>query len=296
MMPCSLCPRNCLTDRSIQNGFCGCSSVPKVARIGLHRFEEPPISGSRGSGTVFFSGCNLKCVFCQNHCLQSGNMGEPFDAVRLANAYLELQRLGAHNINLVTPTPHIPVIAESIVLARDIGVALPFVFNTNSYVSQAALLQLDGLIDIYLPDLKYKSSVLSQRYSKAADYFEVAIAAIEEMYRQVGNLRLDKNGLATKGVLIRHLVLPACTFDTKELLGEICMRFKSSAYLSLMRQYTPLPSVAEPPLNRKITDREYQTCIDRCALLGLTNVFLQDKSSASFEYTPEFYNRITVIE
>lgn len=292
---CSLCHRMCMSDRSRSFGFCGCSSLPKVARIGLHHYEEPPISGNRGSGAIFFAGCNLRCIFCQNLQLQDASFGENFDAKKLANAMLELEAMGAHNINLVTPTPHIITIVEAINEAKMKDLSIPIVYNTNSYIALDAINLLNGLVDIYLPDLKYKSDVLSTKFSNAPRYFDNAIAAIERMYEQVGNLSVKSDGIATKGVLLRHLVLPTCAFDTRDILDEICARFGKDAYLSLMRQYTPRPDLPSP-LNRRITDREYRSCSDYCRQLGLNNVFLQAKDSATFAYTPKFSDKINIIE
>ncbi len=294
-LSCNLCPHNCRADRSRAKGFCGCFELPRIARIGLHRFEEPPISGSRGSGAVFFSGCNMRCVFCQNTPLRNSEFGEEFDADKLSSAFLKLQDIGAHNINLVTPTPHIPVIVAALESAKGKGLSIPIVYNTNAYMTIDALKMLDGLIDIYLPDFKYKSPVLSQSFSGVSDYFDVAFKAITEMLRQVGALAVNDANLAESGVLIRHLVLPNCVFDTREVLKEISERFGSNAYVSLMRQYTPRPD-SKPPLNRRITDREYQRCIDCCSDLGLENVFIQEKDSASFAFTPKFSQTVVIEE
>ncbi|MDO4564870.1 MAG: radical SAM protein [Clostridia bacterium] len=295
MNACTLCPRNCRTDRSSSCGFCGAYDKPRIARIGLHHYEEPPISGFLGSGAVFFSGCNLRCVFCQNHELRDGRAGEVFDISRLADAFLHLQKQGAHNVNLVTPTPHIPAIAEALHLAKERGLKIPIVFNTNAYTSVSALLRLEGLIDIYLPDFKYKSAELALRFSSANAYFETAKAAISEMLRQVGNLKTDERGIALRGVLIRHLVLPGCAFDSRAIIAEIAASFGTDTHLSLMRQYAPLPDMPKP-LNRRITDREYQSCIDACEAVGLKNVFIQGRDSASLEYTPAFFNSNVITE
>lgn len=286
-MSCELCPKNCKVDRAIQAGYCGCTAVPRVASVGLHHFEEPPISGSRGSGAIFFAGCNLRCCFCQNHVLWDATFGQAMDEGALCNAMLRLQSIGAHNINLVTPTPHIATLALAIKRARAEGLELPIVYNTNSYISPKALDRLNGLVDIYLPDIKYKDSRLSKRFSNAEDYFSVAIRAIELMFLQVGQLSLDSQGLAKSGVLIRHLVLPGCGFDTRDIMDELVERFSCSVHLSLMRQYTPLDNL-KPPLNRTLTDREYELCVAHCQGKGMDNVFLQDKSSCGFQYRPNF--------
>lgn len=269
-------------------GACGCDSSVRVARAALHFYEEPPFSGSRGSGTVFFSGCNLRCVFCQNHMLQGGGAGAAVTATELAAHMLALQNAGAHNINFVTPTPHLHMLPTAIKLTKAQGLFVPILFNTSGYESVESLRALDGLVDIYLPDFKYHDARLAERFSGAADYFSVAMAAIAEMFRQVGHLRCGADGIATRGVCIRHLVLPGCAFDSRKLLQEIAARFGTGTYISLMRQYAPTPRASFAPLNRKVTDREYEGCVALCHELGLENVFLQDKTAASLDFTPPF--------
>ena len=288
---CVICPRACGAERNVIVGYCGCTNDCRVARIGLHHFEEPCISGTCGSGTIFFSGCNLRCVYCQNMPLQSGRVGQILSARELCDTMLRLQDIGAHNINLVTPTPHLLTVCEAIARAKAQGLTIPILYNTSAYETTAAIEQLCGLVDIYLPDLKYKSTELSARFSACMDYFEKAWAAILAMFAQVGHLQLDEDGIATRGVLIRHLVLPGCAFDTRDVLSEIAATFSPDCHLSLMRQYTPLPDI-QPPLNRSITDREYESCVDHCLSLGFSHVYVQDKKSASFAYTPEFYDKL----
>jgi len=290
-MKCYLCPRKCGIDRDLHAGACGAETLPRVARVALHAWEEPCISGTQGSGTVFFSGCNLGCIFCQNYVLQDGKAGISCTAEELADHFLCLQEQSAHNINLVTPTPHVITVADAIKIAKCNGLKLPIVYNTNSYETVDALKRLDGLVDIYLPDFKYVSPILSKRFSGCKDYYQVALEAILEMYRQVGTLSVGENGLAERGILIRHLVLPACLDDSRSVLDSIKEHFPIDTHLSLMRQYSPTPNIDKPPLNRPLTDREYERIMLYCTDLGFHNVWIQDKTSASLQFTPEFINR-----
>ena len=292
-MSCDLCPRRCNVDRHISPGFCGCGDIMRIARIGLHRYEEPCISGASGSGAVFFSGCNLRCVFCQNKVLQTGKLGKAFSSEALADAMLELQRIGAQNINLVTPTPHVNGICRAIDLARDKGLSLPVVYNTNGYLSVETVNKLSGYVDIWLPDLKYHDQRLADRFSSAPHYFETALLAIERMLEQCGQLVLDENEYAKKGVLIRHLVLPACVYDTRDVLSSIKDHFGTDTYLSLMHQFTPQPD-GKAPLNRCLTKREYNSAVDACLNLGFTRVYIQEGRSATFAFTPAFSNNVSV--
>ena len=291
-MPCTICPRTCKIDRTETAGFCGCSSVVRVARAALHFDEEPCISGTRGSGTIFFSGCNLKCIFCQNMVLTDGTMGEIFTVERLAETMLKLQAMGAHNINLVTPTPHRDTLLPALRLAKQNGLSVPVVYNTNAYESVETVRAYEGLVDIYLPDLKYVDSRLSLRFSRAADYFETAIGAIAEMIRQVGFMKTDETGVATRGVRIRHLVLPGCVFDTRAVLDAIKERFGTDCPLSLMSQFTPIPECTQKPLDRPLTAREYGAALDHCILNGFTNVFTQALSSVGRSFTPPFSDHV----
>lgn len=287
-MVCSICPRKCGVDRSTDLGFCGAGEFPRVALSMLHRWEEPFISGTNGSGTVFFSGCNLRCVYCQNQDIsRDGAIGEPANAEKLAQIYLSLQNQGAHNVNLVTAAPHVPIVAESIRVARENGLSVPIVYNTSGYESVKTLRLLDGLVDIYLPDFKYVSPILSKRFSAAEDYFEVAVGAIGEMTRQVGALLLDENNMAQRGVSIRHLILPGCVDDSRRVLDAIKTRFGCGTYISLMSQYTPNNDVTFP-LNRRLTKREYERIISYALSIGLYNILIQEKSSANACFTPTF--------
>lgn len=293
-MGCTICPRNCNIDRTAASGFCGCSSVPRIARAALHFDEEPCISGTRGSGTIFFSGCNLKCIFCQNMVLQAGTLGEPFSVARLADVMQKLQALGAHNINLVTPTPHRDALLCALRDAKNNGLVIPVVYNTNAYETVETIDAFWGLVDVYLPDLKYHDSRLAARFSHAADYFDTAIEAIAAMVRQVGFLRTDEQGLAVRGVRIRHLVLPGCVFDTRAVLEAIKDRFGADCPLSLMAQYTPIPQCTQKPLDRKLTSREYDAAVDACLSLGFTDVLIQGLDSVGASFTPPFSDQVTL--
>lgn len=291
-MSCTLCPRNCQIDRTAANGFCGCSSVPKIARAALHFDEEPCISGTRGSGTIFFSGCNLKCVFCQNMAIQDGTLGEPVSVDKLSATMLRLQAMGAHNINLVTPTPHRDAIRSALLSAKKNGLTIPVLYNTGSYESVDTIRSFESLIDLYLPDLKYRDDRLARRFSRAEGYFPVAMDAIAEMIRQVGFMRLDENGIAVRGVRIRHLVLPGCVFDTRAVLDAVAERFGTDCPLSLMSQYTPNPACKEPALSRRLTQREYDSAVEYCLSLGFSDVLTQGLGSVGSSFTPPFSDRI----
>lgn len=292
MSVCDICPRACLADRSAETGYCGARANPNIARAALHFFEEPCISGTAGSGAVFFSGCNLHCLFCQNYVISNCLIGREYDADGLAEIMLNLQAASAHNVNLVTPSPHVNIIVEAIMSAKKKGLKIPVVYNTNAYEKVETLKRLEGLVDVYLPDIKYVSSSISKRYSDAEDYFEYASGAITEMYRQVGNLYIGDSGLAERGMLIRHLVLPGSIDETRLVLDYIRNAFSVRMYISLMSQYVPGYEADFPPLNRRLLKREYERAIDYCALLGFENVYVQKMSSAKSEYTPDFNGEI----
>ncbi len=288
---CILCPRKCGVDRlSGQNGYCGMPADLLVARAALHMWEEPCISGSTGSGTVFFSGCNLKCVFCQNHSIALGDCGKPITIHRLSEIFLELQEKKATNINLVTPSHYIPQIRDALLLSKENGLTLPIVYNTGSYENVDSLQLLEGLVDIYLPDLKYYSTELSATYSHAADYFKVATEAISEMFRQVGTPIFDENtGMMKRGMIVRHLLLPGQTKDSKKILRYLYETYRDNIYISIMNQYTPLPHVAQiPELNRRVTQHEYDRIVNFAIRLGITNAFIQEGETAEASFIPPF--------
>ena len=286
---CELCPRRCGADRREKAGFCGCGREVKVARAALHFWEEPCISGSRGSGTVFFSGCPLGCVYCQNFEISRGHIGKAIPVERLAEIFLELQKQGAHNINLVTATPYVPQIISALKLARP-ALKIPVVYNSSGYERVETLRALKGFVDVYLPDLKYMSSELARRYSGAADYFEVATRALHEMIEQTDGIEYDSEGLMTRGVIVRHLVLPGARRDSIDILNWVSANLPRGKYLlSLMSQYTPIQGLgAFPEINRRVTSFEYDAVVSEAVRLGLDNGFMQQRGSADTAYIPPF--------
>ena len=294
MSDCVLCPRACHVNRLAgQTGYCGQTAEFMAARASLHYWEEPCISGTSGSGTVFFSGCNLRCVFCQNHNIALGKAGRVITPKHLVEIFLNLQEQGANNINLVTPTHFLPQIAIALEQAKCRGLHLPIVYNTGSYESVDALRHLDGLVDIYLPDLKYLSAELSAAYSHAPDYFEIACAAIAEMYRQVGDpVICADTGLMQRGVIVRHLLLPGQTKDSKKILRYLHETYGDHIYISIMNQYTPLPQVADiEALNRTVTPEEYDRVLRFAERIGIERGFCQEGAAASESFIPEFDER-----
>lgn len=289
---CALCPRRCGADRRAgQTGFCGAGDTVKVARAALHFWEEPCISGARGSGTVFFSGCALKCCYCQNWPVSAEGRGKPVSVQRLAEIFLELQAQGAHNINLVTPGQWRPWITAALDIARAGGLQLPIVCNTGGYETTESVAAWDGYVDIWLTDLKYRDSALSAALSAAPDYFAAARQAIEAMLRQAGPPVYDREGLLQRGVIIRHLALPGHLDDSFAVLDQLAVwqREAPGCFIpSLMSQYTPFYRAAEHGLGRRITRYEYRKLVDRAVDLGLTAGYMQQKSSAKEEYTPSF--------
>ena len=299
MKMCTLCPRNCAVDRAGgERGICGQTEQLKVARAALHYWEEPCISGKSGSGAVFFSGCALHCVFCQNRSIANGTAGKEITKERLAEIFLELQEKGANNINLVTPGHFAPQITEALRRAKKEGLRLPVVYNTSSYESADTIKSLEGLVDIYLPDFKYISPALSAKYSHAPDYADVAKAAVAEMVRQCPRPVFDgdeaedpiEEGLLMRqGVIVRHLLLPGCTRDSKAVIKYLYETYGNQIYLSIMNQYTPLENVsAYPELNRKVTDEEYEEVVDSAIGLGVEQGFIQEGETAEESFIPAF--------
>lgn len=290
---CTLCPRNCSVDRENgERGVCGQTNEVKVARAALHFWEEPCISGEEGSGTVFFSGCNLHCVFCQNEEIANGTVGKVITVERLAEIFMELQEKGANNINLVTPGHFIPQIKEALILARENGLKLPIVYNTSSYESLDAIRSLEGYVDIYLPDFKYMSSELSEKYSHAPDYSVVVKEVIKEMVRQTGKPVFDNNdeeGILKRGTIVRHLMLPGCREDSKEVIRYLYETYRNDIYISIMSQFTPLSNVDNyPELRRKVTEEEYDELVDYAIGLGLEQGFIQEGDVAEESFIPSF--------
>ena len=293
MTPCVQCPRACGVEREGERiGFCGVPAAFRVARASLHLWEEPFLSGERGSGTVFFSGCNLQCVFCQNREISRGRLGRDIDAGRLEEIFFALRDAGAHNLNLVTPTHYAKQLTPVLERVKP-KLGIPIVYNCSGYESLETLKELRGLIDVYLPDVKYYSSELSQKYSGVSDYFSVAHAALREMIDQVGAPRFAPDGMLESGVVVRHLVLPGARQDSLALLTELHRSFGSRAFLlSLMNQYTPEFALEcpYPELHRRVTTFEYQSVLMRAEALGFEGC-IQGREAASAAYTPDFYER-----
>ena len=284
MQGCELCPRRCGVDRSRKTGFCGMGESPRVARAALHFWEEPCISGTRGSGAVFFSGCTLRCAFCQNYEISHQGLGRDISVGRLADIFRMLRDQGAHNINLVTATPFVPAVLDALERYHP---GIPIVWNTGGYETMETLKRLEGAVDIYLPDLKHVSPRLSRLCAGAPDYFDVASRAIREMCRQTGSAQYDAEGLMRRGVIVRHLILPGCTMDSCRALDFIAQELPAGTPVSLMRQYTPSPHCAIPGLDRRVTDQEYARVLAHFEALGLAG-YTQEKEAADSAYTPPF--------
>lgn len=285
---CKLCPRLCGADRTQTRGFCGATDQIEAARASLHQWEEPPISGINGSGTVFFSHCSLRCVFCQNRQISRRDaMGQVLSAEDLANTFLSLEQKGAHNINLVTGAHYVPQIIQALSLAKSSGLHIPVVYNSSGYERVETLQLLKGYIDIYLPDYKYYSSYYASRYSHAEDYRETAAEAIAEMVHQTGTPQFDENGLLVSGTIVRHLMLPGLGNDTVQVLRDIAFRFGDSVLVSLMRQYTPFNMQDWPELNCTITEKEYADACELFFSLGLGG-FFQQAGSIGESFIPVF--------
>lgn len=292
---CALCPCACGVDRTAgQWGRCHETATVRIARASLHMWEEPCLSGDRGSGTVFFTGCPLGCVFCQNYNIADGTNGAEVSSEELTDIFLKLQDMGAHNINLVTPTHFVPAIVPALERAKELGLGLPVVYNTGTYETVETLRMLDGLVDIWLPDFKYVSPELAARYSFAPDYFDVASAALEEMVRQTLGNHFDLDGMMTRGVIVRHLILPGCTEDSKAVLKYLYDTYGDDICLSIMDQYTPLPRIATlaggkyKELDRRVTAAEYDDVVNYAVDLGITNAFVQEGEAASESFIPDF--------
>lgn len=287
---CTLCPRNCHVDRaSGKKGVCGQTAVLRVARASLHHWEEPCLSGERGSGTVFFSGCSLGCVYCQNHEISKGQAGKEISVPRLAEIFIELQEKGAHNINLVTPGHFLPQIIEAVQAAKTGGLRLPVIYNSSGYEKAELLRRLEGTVDIYLPDFKYFSADIAGKYSNATDYAETAKAALAEMVRQTGKSAFDAEGIMQRGVIVRHLLLPGCLEDSKRVLRYLYEAYGNVIYVSIMNQYTPMKHLKDyPELSRKITEKEYEEAVDFAISIGVENGFIQEGDTASESFIPPF--------
>ena len=290
MEACCLCPRECGVNRlEGKKGFCGVDAKVMVARAALHMWEEPCISGKEGSGAVFFSGCSLGCGFCQNRRISRGQCGKQITIEHLVDIFLNLQEQKANNINLVTAGQFLPQVAEALKRAKAQELHIPVVYNSSGYEKAEMLKMLDGLVDIYLPDFKYMDPELAGKYSHAKDYPQVAKLALEEMVRQVGMPEFDSCGMMKRGVIVRHLLLPGHVKNSKNVLKYLYETYRDKIYISMMNQYTPMPTMKDDPqLSRKVTDREYERLINYAISLGLNNGFIQEGETAKESFIPEF--------
>lgn len=287
---CNICPHRCKVNRlDGKIGRCKCDDKVKIALASIHHYEEPCISGKNGSGTVFFSNCNLNCIYCQNYEISQQGKGKIISIEHLAEIFLNQQKKNVNNINLVTPTMYVPQIIEAIKIARNNGLNIPIIYNSNGYENVETIKMLEGYIDIYLPDLKYYSNKISKKYSNIDNYFEIAINAIKEMQKQVGNPVFDNNGIIKKGVIIRHLILPNHLLNTKNILKYIKENFNEDTYISLMAQYFPTYKAKEDKfINRKLTKKEYKEIESYLYSLDIKNGYIQDLGEHEEEYVPNF--------
>lgn len=289
---CRLCPRKCGVNRYQVKGYCGASNRVRLAYYSLHMWEEPVISGVKGSGTIFFSHCNLKCLYCQNKKISIDGYGKDISNKRLGEIMLKLQEDGAHNINLVTPTHYVPNIRKVLHKIKNKELTIPVVYNTSSYENVGTLMMVKNLVDIYLADLKYYDDSLAVQYSDCKNYFEVATMAIDEMYRQVGSIQLDEDGLLKKGLIVRVLVLPGHVHDAKEIIHYLYQTYHDDIYISIMNQYTPVVKCKFDNLNRKVREDEYEEVINYALTIGVSNAFIQEGDTADESFIPNFLKSI----
>lgn len=287
---CILCPRNCKANRNHNKvGFCNMNYELTVSRASLHFWEEPIISGINGSGTVFFSGCNLKCVFCQNYSISHNNFGKKISIERLSEIFLELQQQGANNINLVTPTHFVPPIIEAIKKAKKNGLNIPIVYNSSGYESIETIKLLKGYIDIYLPDFKYFDNKYALKYSKCNNYLEAVTTSLEEMIKQVGSPQFNKEGMLIKGIIVRHMMLPGLLEDSKRIIHYLIDKYNDKIFISIMNQYTPTNNLEQyPELNKTVDDKDYDQLINYAMDLGIKNGFMQEGDTQNTSFIPEF--------
>ncbi len=289
---CTLCPRRCGVDRAERAGFCGAGMQARIALVSLHPWEEPCLTGEKGAGTVFFSYCNLRCCYCQNHEISHGGKGTEVSDARLAEIFLEQQARGAATLDLVTPTHYVPQILHALSLAKEKGFHLPVVYNSSGYETVETIEALRGSVDIFLPDLKYAEKESAREYSAAPDYFPVAQAAIRQMVAQAGPVQFAEDGHMIRGVLVRHMVLPGHRHESMKLLDWLWQTFGDTIQISLMNQYTPMYHAdAHKPLNRRLTTFEYESVVDHAMALGITHCYVQERRAASKEYVPQFDGR-----
>lgn len=286
---CTLCPRECGVDRTFSVGYCGVPAEVTAARASLHMWEEPCISGESGSGTVFFSGCPLRCVYCQNNSISGGGTGKKITDDRLAEIFIELQDKGANNINLVTPTHYTLSIINAVQKARENGLKIPVVYNCSGYEKSETLQLLDKTVNIYLTDFKYIDGDIAAKYSSAPDYPERAKKALECMFKQAGKPEFDENGIMKKGIIVRHLILPTYADESKKIIKYLHDTYGDDIFISIMNQYTPVGNISDyPELNRKVTDAEYNSVIDYAISIGIENAFVQDGETALESFIPCF--------
>ena len=286
---CELCPRRCKVDRNVELGFCQASEKVRVALVSLHEWEEPCLTGENGAGTIFFSHCNLKCAFCQNFKISHENFGKDISVERLTEIFLEQQERGAANIELVTPSHYTPQICLALDAAKNLGLNLPVIWNSNGYELPETLELLKNRVDVFLPDFKYFDNKIANSFSGVNDYFEVAAAAVKKMFELVGEIKFNKQGLLIRGVLVRHLVLPNFRSDSMKILDWLYKTFGDKIFISIMNQYTPIFHASDfPQLDRKLTTFEYKSVIKHAEKLGIKNCFIQVGKSASEEFIPKF--------
>ena len=289
---CMLCPRKCGVNRYEKVGACGATNKIRLGYYHLHEWEEPVLSGKNGSGTIFFSHCNMKCIYCQNKKISLDGYGKLISNKKLGEIMLKLQEMGAHNINLVTPTHYVPIIASVLHKLKGKALNIPVVYNTSSYENIGTLMMMNKLVDIYLADLRYYDDSLAINYSSAPDYFEVATMAIDEMYRQVGSPEFDKDGLMTKGLIVRVLILPGHLEDAKKIIKYLYKTYGDDIFISIMNQYTPVNTCIYQNLNRKLTEDEYNEVIKYALELGVTNAFIQEEGTQEESFIPDFNTNV----
>jgi putative pyruvate formate lyase activating enzyme len=284
---CTICPRKCGVNRYKEKGYCGATNKIKLSYYSHHKWEEPVISGTRGSGTIFFSNCNLRCLYCQNKKISLDGYGKEITNKRLGEIILELQGKGAHNINLVTPTHYTPQIKKVLLSVKD-KLKIPVVYNTSSYENIGTLMMMRGLVDIYLADLKYFDDSLALKYSGCKDYFDIATMAIDEMYRQVGKYEIDKNNIMKKGLIVRVLILPGHKRDAKEIINYLYKTYGDDIFISIMNQYTPPKECKYPNLLQKVSDSDYEEVVNFALTIGVNNAFIQEGETALESFIPDF--------
>lgn len=288
-MKCNLCPRNCNADREFGKlGYCKAGNKMVIARYSLHRWEEPIISGKKGSGTIFFSYCNMRCCFCQNYEISEFHKGRIVTIEEFSDICLDLEKSGASNINLVTPTHYVPWIVKGLKLAKEKGLNIPIVYNSSGYENVETIKMLDGLIDIYLPDLKYYGDFYGEKYSNCKNYFKYARLAIDEMVKQVGKVEIDSNCMMKKGVIVRHLLLPGLIEDSKKIINYLYNKYHDDIIISIMNQYTPVRKLKYEELNDKVSNSDYDELINYAYDLGVRNAFIQEGETQKTSFIPNF--------